>query len=358
MAIPGPYLPSNYRTLTQISSTDTSTVSKAIEIDSGREVVIRDITGLGVAEIGFTRLLREVEILEKLSHPAILPLLSHWVCPDPPSAIFVTEFMPNKSLREVLSGQRSGNPNPLWTPTAQSICIFGIAAAMSYLESKGIIHRDLKPANILFDADFEPRVSDFALARDETESFTKTRQIGAPLFMAPELFEMSGDDYSSEVDVYGFGVLLYSMYAEPKVLEDGKPFSSTTDLMKKVAKGMRFQRNDIPDENWRVIEACWNHSPRQRPSFESILEGWIAKEDWVFPGTDMAKLKGYMSKVTGRVFVVPVTSEPVNQRKNSRGKWGRLVLLGVLALLVVIGVVVFIFRESPPTVSAKGEPEL
>ena len=64
-----------------------------------------------------------------------------------------------------------------------------MARAVEHLHQQGIIHRDLKPSNILIDADGEPYVTDFGLAKVFTAGaeLTATGIIaGTPSYMAPE----------------------------------------------------------------------------------------------------------------------------------------------------------------------------
>src|SRR5205807_9389998 len=64
-----------------------------------------------------------------------------------------------------------------------------LARTVFYAHEHGILHRDIKPGNILLDANGEPHLTDFGLARlVETEStVTHTMEVlGTPSYMAPE----------------------------------------------------------------------------------------------------------------------------------------------------------------------------
>ena len=64
-----------------------------------------------------------------------------------------------------------------------------VARTVHYAHEHHILHRDIKPGNILLDAEGEPHLTDFGLARlVETEStVTRTMEVlGTPSYMAPE----------------------------------------------------------------------------------------------------------------------------------------------------------------------------
>ena len=103
------------------------------------------------------RFQREAEIVATLEHPHIVPIYDFGEEDDQP--FIVMRFMTGGSLADRL--RRDGalsfaEVSHIFTP---------IAAALDRAHAKGIVHRDLKPANVMFDADGEPYVSDFGIAK-------------------------------------------------------------------------------------------------------------------------------------------------------------------------------------------------
>lgn len=83
-----------------------------------------------------------------------------------------------------------------------------IASALDLVLKRGLIHRDIKPGNILFNADGEPKLVDFGLARRveaEPDSLTETH--GTPYYVAPEKIKREPETFLS--DMYSLGCTLY-----------------------------------------------------------------------------------------------------------------------------------------------------
>jgi serine/threonine protein kinase len=83
-----------------------------------------------------------------------------------------------------------------------------IASALDLVLKHGLIHRDIKPGNILFNADNEPKLVDFGLARavdKEPDSLTETH--GTPYYVAPEKIKRDKETFLS--DMYSLGCTLY-----------------------------------------------------------------------------------------------------------------------------------------------------
>jgi serine/threonine protein kinase len=89
-----------------------------------------------------------------------------------------------------------------------------IARGLHKAHEAGIMHRDLKPGNIMLDADREPIVMDFGLARrvdDDINLTTPGKIMGTPAYMSPEQVEGDPKNIGHATDIYSLGVVLFQM---------------------------------------------------------------------------------------------------------------------------------------------------
>src|SRR5260370_6885837 len=83
-----------------------------------------------------------------------------------------------------------------------------IASALALALKHNLLDRDIKPGNILFNADNEPKLVDFGLARDvEAEPESSTVTEGTPYYVAPEKIKRERETFLS--DMYTLGCPLY-----------------------------------------------------------------------------------------------------------------------------------------------------
>jgi eukaryotic-like serine/threonine-protein kinase len=83
-----------------------------------------------------------------------------------------------------------------------------VASALDLALKHGFLHRDIKPGNILFNADNEPKLVDFGLARKaEAEHNPDEGAWGTPYYVAPEKIRREPETFSS--DMYSLGGTLY-----------------------------------------------------------------------------------------------------------------------------------------------------
>jgi serine/threonine protein kinase len=255
------------------------------------------------------RFTRELQILADNRHPATLRLLGYSRTPAPDrdekGPILILPLLLNGDLERAIDAERSATSLPQWTPTVKSKCVFGIAAGMAYLHSRRVLHRDLKQGNVLLDANFEPVIGGFDLARVVAEGdLTRTMMVGSPLYMAPEVVGEEPEDgiaaYDFPVDVYSYGILLYMMFCAGRTprLEGGQPARSAQQLLTKVATGTRYQKPDgVIPFYWELIQSCWAQDWRKRPSFAQIIAQFRQSHEYAFPGTDLEALLAYEERV-------------------------------------------------------------
>lgn len=83
-----------------------------------------------------------------------------------------------------------------------------VASALDTALKHSLLHRDIKPGNILFNADGEPKLVDFGLARKtEAEDDDGGAVWGTPYYIAPEKIRREREDFLS--DMYSLAGTLY-----------------------------------------------------------------------------------------------------------------------------------------------------
>ncbi|KAG8365073.1 hypothetical protein BUALT_Bualt18G0066200 [Buddleja alternifolia] len=172
---------------------------------------------------GNREFLVEVLVLSLLHHPNLVNLVGY--CAEGEQRILVYEYMANGSLEDHLLNL-SPDKKPLDWDTRMKIAQ-GAARGLEYLHETSnppVIYRDFKASNILLDADFNPKLSDFGLAKlgpvGET-THVSTRVMGTYGYCAPEY--ASTGQLTTKSDVYSFGVVFLEMITGRRVIDTARP---------------------------------------------------------------------------------------------------------------------------------------
>ena len=192
------------------------------------------------------KMLKEVSVLENLSHPNIIDYKHSWiemhqlgVGPIVPCLFILMDFANGGNLEEFILSrkepQRASSKSLVLRSqspivTNASICLSEdeilsitrqICLGLAHLHSKGIIHRDLKPSNLLLHyrkGDSFPTIllSDFGECEDLNTSITRDRTgaTGTLEFMAPELLSLDNQShyfqtFSQQSDMWSLGMVIY-----------------------------------------------------------------------------------------------------------------------------------------------------
>uniref|UniRef100_A0ACD5VKB5 Uncharacterized protein n=1 Tax=Avena sativa TaxID=4498 RepID=A0ACD5VKB5_AVESA len=159
--------------------------------------------------------INEVATIGLIHHANIVCLLGF--CSEGTRRAVLYEFMPNESLEKYIFSHDPNIFQRLLVPHKLLDIALGIARGMEYLHqgcNQRILDFDIKPHNILLDYNFNPKISDFGLAklcaRDQS-IVTLTAARGTMGYIAPELYSPNFGGISYKSDVYSFGMLVLEM---------------------------------------------------------------------------------------------------------------------------------------------------
>ncbi|XP_075503105.1 putative serine/threonine-protein kinase PBL23 [Primulina tabacum] len=172
---------------------------------------------------GNREFLVEVLILSLLHHPNLVNLVGY--CADGKQRILVYEYMHNGSLEDHLLDVGPGEEPLDWH--ARMKIAAGAARGLEYLHETAnppVIYRDFKASNILLDENFNPKLSDFGLAKLGPvggHTHISTRVMGTYGYCAPEY--ASTGQLTTKSDVYSFGVVFLEIITGRRVIDTTRP---------------------------------------------------------------------------------------------------------------------------------------
>ncbi|HEY0369040.1 MAG TPA: serine/threonine-protein kinase, partial [Chthoniobacterales bacterium] len=149
----------------------------------------------------------ERRILARLDHPNIARLFDAGTTDDG-LPYFVMEYVEGARLTDYCFTENLS--------LGARVALFRkICAAVQFAHQNLVVHRDLKPANILIDAEGEPKLLDFGIAKllaagEETSNMTMPGgERITPAYASPE--QVRGEPVTTVSDVYALGALLYEV---------------------------------------------------------------------------------------------------------------------------------------------------
>ncbi|KAJ7961722.1 Receptor-like kinase [Quillaja saponaria] len=187
----------------------TGAIYKAV-LDDGTSLMVKRLQESQHSEKEF---LSEMDTLGSVKHRNLVPLLGF--CVAKKERLLIYKNMPNGSLHDQLHSSDDGGNAMEW-PLRLKIAI-GAAKGLAWLHhscNPRIIHRNISSNCILLDADFEPKISDFGLARlmnpiDTHLSTFVNGEFGDLGYVAPEYTRTLVA--TPKGDVYSFGTVLLEL---------------------------------------------------------------------------------------------------------------------------------------------------
>ncbi|XP_030876608.1 tyrosine-protein kinase Fer isoform X2 [Leptonychotes weddellii] len=207
------------------------------------------------------KFLQEAKILKQYDHPNIVKLIG--VCTQRQPIYIIMELVPGGDFLSFLRKKKD-------EIKLKQLVKFSLDAAsgMSYLESKNCIHRDLAARNCLVGENNILKISDFGMSRQEdggVYSSSGLKQIPIK-WTAPEALNYGR--YSSESDVWSFGILLWETFSLGVC-----PYPGMTNQQarEQVERGYRMSApQHCPEDIFKIMTKCWDYKPENRPKFSEL----------------------------------------------------------------------------------------
>lgn len=230
------------------------------------------------------RFQREAETAAAISHPNVVTVLDVDRTPHG-LPYLVTEYLDGSDLSDQLKLQGKFSATTA-VHIARQLCR-GLGAA----HQSQVIHRDVKPQNIFLVGDFARglperptiKVLDFGLSRFSDGSGSDLTQagciMGTPAYMAPE--QARGQQVDHRTDVYGAGVVLYTMLTGRPPFEGDTPQATVLAAMNAEPPRPRSVEPSIPPHLELIIERAMAREPAERyqnmAEFEQALAAFEAE---------------------------------------------------------------------------------
>ncbi len=218
----------------------------------------------------------EAEAVARLDHPHIIPLYE------------VGEHCGRHffSMLLIESGSLMTHQPRLSKDQRKSAQILAtVARAVHYAHQHGILHRDLKPANILLDAEDQPYVSDFGLAKNLDDQFSMTQTgavLGTPSYMAPEQAAGKHGKGSPAADVYSLGAILYELLTGQPPFAAETPLATLKQLQEQEPRPPCSINRKVHRDLETICLKCLQKDPQSRyPTAEALardLESFLREE--------------------------------------------------------------------------------
>jgi serine/threonine protein kinase/tetratricopeptide (TPR) repeat protein len=273
-----PEILGDYELIGEIGRGGQGLVYRARQRSLNRMVALK-VIGLGrwATKAHIKRFRLEAEAAASLDHPCIVPI--HEIGESNGSCYFSMQLIEGRRLDDVVKSK------PMSNRRAAEL-IIKLARTVHYAHRRGILHRDIKPGNILIDADGEPHLTDFGLARlverESTITGTVIEALGTPSYMAPEQAAGDAAQLTSATDVYGLGAVFYHLLTGHPPFFGGTIYEIARLVLESEPRQPRLLNPKVDRDLSTVCLKCLEKDPKRRYSsalaLAEELEHWLKHE--------------------------------------------------------------------------------
>ena len=282
----------DYELIEEIARGGMGVVYKARQLSLNRIVAVKMIlVGQWASEEHIERFQLEAEAAANLDHPGIVPIYE--IGEFEGQHYFSMKLIEGGSLATLISRGEFRVKGPKGQGKADihngnaliAKLVAAVAHTVHYAHQRGVLHRDLKPTNILIDAQGQPHLTDFGLAKviQRGSSLTHTAAVlGTPGYMAPEQAAGQPEEVTVASDVYGLGAILYELLAGRPPFQGETPMKTLRLVLEREPTLPRLLNPNVPSDLETICLKCLQKDQARRyGSAEALaqdLERWLEGE--------------------------------------------------------------------------------
>jgi serine/threonine protein kinase len=334
----------NYRIIENLGIGGMGVVFKAIHVKLDKLFALKMIApGLAMNENFIKRFQTEAKSLAKFEDPNIVRIYDLREHND--QWFIVMEYVEGVNLLDII---RKKGAFPL--QNALKI-LKQILTAIGHAHSVGIIHRDLKPNNVMISTDGKVKITDFGLAKDQT-NMTTTLSVtsgGTLYYMSPE--HVKGFQFTDKrSDIYSIGMTFYEMITGTVPFKDlQSDFDIRESIIRKdIIKPTVYNEKIPPELESIVMKSIAKKAEDRYQSTEEMLKAVIDFEDQdpnidsKFALMEISEASNGKLDKKATIKVPPFISKIIFPMKQKM--WTRVGIFG--SLITVILLLFFLFKPS------------
>jgi WD40 repeat protein/tRNA A-37 threonylcarbamoyl transferase component Bud32 len=277
-----------YELLGEIGRGGMGVVYRARQLAINRVVALKMLLHGRFSEAAFVQRFRlEAEAAAHLDHPNIVPIYE--VGQHEGQPYYSMKLIEGQNLDQANAECRMQNAefkrsSADWLRQSVGL-VATIAQAVHYAHERGVLHRDIKPHNILLDAEGQPHLTDFGLAKllDQDSGLTASAAvIGSPGFMAPEQAAGKTKQVTTAADVYGLGAVLYVLLTGKPVFPADTPLETIRRVIEQEPVRPRLANPAVDRDLETICLKCLHKEPARRyasaQALAEDLECWLRAE--------------------------------------------------------------------------------